>query len=265
VGQLVSAEDESPITSGRVYLVFDYTKFAVDPASGQPPAIPREAVHGELERDNRHRQIAAPDLAGFFEIGSATWVHASARIDVPGRSLIQVPVESGHSSAESALKIRVPRTARVVAAVVDGAGRPRERVQVTIAPHGLPTLRLVGSSANRHEAVWRSSTDSVGACTIDDLPANVPLEVELTSGLQVDRHTDDALVLNPGEERRLVLVFGGSSTVRGRLIDHADTPIANEVVWIRRADKRPRESFAPDEKVFAEARTDAEGKFSFER
>lgn len=265
VGHLVSAEDGTPIANGRVYLVREDGALLSDPQRGVVQPIPRTLIFGAPRSDDARRQVAVPDLAGFFEIRGASWDYSAARVDVPGRSMIDVVMDSKHPSAASALDIRLPRTARVNVTIVDGTGSALDQVRVSVATRPLVPRLQRSSVARTEEQGWRAITSRDGSCMLDDLPSGIALDVELASGNRVDRATDETLVLKPGEERKLSLAFGGTTSVRGRLIDHADAPFPNEVVWIRRTDKSAHDMFTHDDKVFAEARTDEQGAFVFER
>jgi hypothetical protein len=52
--------------------------------------------------------------------------------------------------------------------------------------------------------------------------------------------------------------------VMGRLVDHTNAPLADETLWIKHVDDRRHVRFEPDERIYAETRSDADGRFFFD-
>jgi hypothetical protein len=283
VGRLIAEESGSPIEAGTVTLVIGAPQFASADATqtlviGSPPladggelekpaAVPRWMIASSSEHGGEQIETAAPDSSGLFELHSASWLFwASARIDVPGRSMIFVPIRAGHASADHALTIPLTKTASVIADVSDGIGRSLSHVTVRCIPGDQKEPRWLGfSTQSRPVIAWEGTTDASGSCRIDDLPSGTPIVVELRSANELDRHKDEPLTLSRGEERRIDLVFGGTSAVRGLLIDGSNAPLPDEIVWLRRADRSIRSRFDPAERIYADARTDSQGRFMFDK
>jgi hypothetical protein len=267
-GRIIAAENGEPLVDGTIELVnSDYGHLG---RTGSVHAVPRE-IRGDARSPSEELKrftTARSDATGHFELGTAAWIDQMAyavRIDVPGRSLLVVPLTAGHSTIDTALVVPLTRSAIVVARVVSGAGVPQDHVIVRIthrdAPRQKPAFK---SSYSPPVPTWERTTDRNGSCRIDDLPSGVPLAIELSLGDRIDRHFDPPLVLQDGEDRELELRFGGRAGVRGLLLDSTNAPLADEVVWIERSDHHRRERFEPNDTFFAEARTDASGRFSFD-
>ena len=264
-GRLVAVENGSAIAEGKVELVRSQLDAEIDSIARTSQPIPRAMVRDVHERDVAPRATALPDATGLFELDSASWTFCSARVDVPGRSMVVVRVETGHDTAASALPIKLSRTSTILARVTDATRMPLAGVTVRIAYRSTHKSPQAGTSTHHPpEPKWESITDAIGNARVEDLPSDVPLALDLVSGDHVDPHPDVALVLKGGEELDLDLRFGGRASIGGTLIDHEGAALANETVWIRRADRGQRGQFEPSDKIYATARTNAQGRFVFE-
>jgi len=116
-------------------------------------------------------------------------------------------------------------------------------------------------------SLWETGVLADGSWEIDDLPAGVPLQVELLgAGGELRRH-EEAHALAPGEERVLDWELGTGLNLRGRAgLAGSGEPYGGQRLWLVAEDAeqgRGAGLMKPHWKPTAETRTDQDGHFEF--
>ncbi len=205
------------------------------------------------------------DASGLLFVRGPAWTSQPVQLDVPDHSMVFVQPVTGHEVPEKALEIEVWHSATVRALVLDMKGAPavNARIQLETEPFRLwrpdPTL---GWSAFTFPD-WTRITDDAGRATFVDLPANVPVRVEVQSNPRWSPGTP--LTLTPGETRDVLWNLRTGCRVGGRVIDHAGVPVARCEVWALKANMTNAIYFEAEAYGAPQhtARTDEQGRFTF--
>jgi hypothetical protein len=209
VGQLLDSADNSWISGAKVTLLDGSMTFLAELI--QDPSLCFAFEPRELSASTPRWMTVESDGAGFFELHIASWIvlderRASfVRIEAPSYSPVRVCLESGHETSETAAPIHLTRSASIVASVRDEFGQAAPGIDVRVVlQHKNGRAALEAS----RELDWEARTNAMGVCNFADLPARVPLRVELFTQGRFVPQSDRPLVLTPGEERCIDLRFG---------------------------------------------------------
>jgi hypothetical protein len=240
---------------------------ATDASSGAQRA-PAPPVARESAADYAHASEILTDSEGRFDIVTASWRSPQLDIEAHGFTLAYVVPEDGHSTIESELAILLDRYASLEAHVLDARGTDMPNVNVIVSTESYrlvqPEEASMMARISAPDPSWRSVTESNGRCSIDGLPPEMPLRVELVKGRSVLQKVSEPIVLHTGETRRVEWKIGGGCDLQGRVRDPNGAAIAAVTLWLR-----PSDSFGayPDpyrkKDVIASATTDAAGAFRF--
>jgi hypothetical protein len=112
---------------------------------------------------------------------------------------------------------------------------------------------------------WRSNADSSGLCEFEDLPTDVPLQVEILRDGRIVERDVPQIALAPGEARDVEWKLSAGCRLKGFVVDQHDEVVAGRELWLQRADHDGRtffEDYAED--VAHKAVTDKDGRFAFD-
>ncbi len=233
----------------------------VDEATQAPLA----GVHVIAEMLRKPPQTLTTDARGLVLFEGRTWWMSDLCIRAPQRAPLFVQPQPGHGEMQDAQVVGVPLGATLRVHVVDGAGAAVSQAHVELTTPGY-NLCLRGGGASQFDAgdvTWRGDTDSSGTVTISALPPRVPLQTRITRPKKWS--SDDHLVLEPGETRRVEWKLSNGCDVHGLVLDQNEKPVTDHEMWLRRADKKVRaslQSYSSDPTVTG--KSDAQGRFHFD-
>jgi hypothetical protein len=184
------------------------------------------------------------DADGCFEVLSASWKNRMVRVRAAGRTPAYLPVVPGHSEPEQRREVRLEPTASLIARVEHEGELPSGT-----------TLHLF------HQAAGTPGSVIVGAdgtCRLDDLPAELPLQVQLSwsppdvdeerakewfqapyPSQRLEHRIREPLVLVPGEVATRTFRLPPRCTLAGVVLDTAGRPLPGLLLRLERADSTP--------------------------
>jgi hypothetical protein len=224
-GRVVAVEDALPIPGARVEV-----RSAVLPSR----------TRGELEAPPEFEAVA--DGNGEFELRLPMPRSFQARIEAPGRSPLLLLPGSGHEDRPRAVTHRMIAAATLDVRVLGENDEPTAGVEVVVSTQTLTTLRITQATSGfvtTCDLAWSATTDEHGACSLDDVPALVPLTVIAWRDGELLRERRALLRLAPGERRTLILPTA-SVRVLGELVDLDGVPAAkHRVAYEDESSRRP--------------------------
>lgn len=262
----VSGSGEEAIAGASVRLLF----------AGAP--LPTNATTPSAATD----PIVPTDSEGLARLRVPSWKSALTRIDAPGFGPRIAAVVPGHDAPVRAQVVSLSRSASLTAIVTASPGIPLAGASLVLS---LPASEVAiprGTTVLAGNLVWSVPTDEEGSCRIEDLPAEVPIRVEIRRGEEVLHRIADPWTFAPGEKAERSICLGGAARLVGMLLGPESRPMAGAEIWLARVpapvesasvDSAPPQSASLDryfwtgtmEQPFATARTDEAGSFSFER
>jgi hypothetical protein len=149
--------------------------------------------------------------------------------------------------------------------VLDAASRPQAGVTVEVIASFLDLLEeeSVGTRFATPDPRWRTETGPGGRAVLAGLPARSELALVVRSGRE-ELHSQEVPYLQPGEERTLELRLGTGATIVGEAVEAGGTPLPDAEVWLLEGSGVAYLT-GPIERTKARTRTDASGRFRFEK
>ena len=206
---------------------------------------------------------------GSFELRARSWQDGWVRVDAPGRGPLAFAVarkEPREAPVPRELELVSARAAALEVSVAPGAATsgathdapdaaPREvRVSARLADLAQTREELAGRLA------WLAPLDGAGRARIEQLPADVPLVLELVAGEEPVYRASEDLVLAPGERRAVSIASLERVVLRGSVVDQHGAPVGDARVGRRRAAAGSQEAWTR----FGLEPTDAEGRFELD-
>lgn len=250
-GRLIAAADRRPIRDGLV--VLDHQ--SRDARATAPITT----------------QTARTDSVGIFQLSGASWRRDVVSVSAPGFGSTTFRLVRGHETPGQALVISLAAGAEIRATVVDGAGAPLSGAVVTATadPFRVDVSNgILDWTATR--ALQRVGTaDSDGACTLSDLPPDMPLYLRAELAGLPPQVPAEPVTLSAGESRAIRFSIGGGATIFGQIVDQHGQPVASHAVWRTPARKPVRHLFQEYENDTNDGsptttNTDQEGRFVFD-
>ncbi|TAH34348.1 MAG: carboxypeptidase regulatory-like domain-containing protein [Planctomycetota bacterium] len=193
-------------------------------ADGRPLA----GARASLFEDGDATVASVTDANGFIHLTTRSWTTPHLQISEPGFGLQFVPVAPGHATAEQSQEVRLLATGTVFGGVTGPDGAPADGILVTASADAESLGWKAGWLASHLPVEW-STTTSGGDFRLDALPAAVPLHLQFAWPGDV-RKLEEAVVLAPGEERRLDYSAVALARIRGRILDQEGVPVRNTSV-----------------------------------
>ena len=249
VGSVLDAADDRPIVGARVragYSALDPLTDLVGIAEGRSDAAGRV-------------RLLLPEFDAPLVV-----------VESPGYATGGVRVAS--SSEEEPQEILLSRHAALTVRVLTEAGAPLDDVELRVRQPRWQ--RFEGASGQ--DFVWSRPSDDQGLATLEELPSGKRLWITLVQNEQVIAHQfegEEALELDPGEQRRIEWRLPAPAAVRGTLRNSSGEPLAGVELVLTQSEHPlqihpelrehwiPRRlvSFLP---VLARTSTDASGAFA---
>ena len=227
------------------------------PLAGAEVVLEEGGMHGEPRRTS-----FLADAEGLVELPSRSWAYPNGEVLLAGYGPLRFRPEDGRESPEEALVLPLLRTASLRGKVAAAAG---ELAGLTVELRtDLEELELDQPMflSGGDDPTWGATTGDGGAFQLDDLPAGVPLAVEVRRGVHVLHKERDPLVLEPGEAREVLWRIGVGCTLRGTVVDQHGEPVPRAV--IRLLPGEVEDCYEELDDAHALTVADAEGRFAFE-
>lgn len=261
----VTGSREEPIEGASVRLHFAGAPLPTSEATTSEPLEP-----------------AVPtDSEGLARLRVPSWKSALARIDAPGYGPRIATVVPGHDVQSRAQVVSLSRSASLTATVTASPGVPLAGASLVLSTPASEIAIPRGTTVLAGNLLWSAVTDEAGACRIDDLPAEVPIHVEIRRGADVLHRLADSWTFSAGEKSERSVCLGGAARLLGVLLGPESRPMAGAEIWLARVPASPESATADPappqptprdryfwtgtmEQPFATARTDEAGGFAFE-
>ena len=204
------------------------------------------------------------DPDGYFDALIPSWAGLVGRVDAADFGPALFMPDFGHDSRDTHVLIELKRGATLRGRVLGGSGP----FEVCVSVEGYNLLqdqpRLTFTTFSRvGDPSWFVEVAPDGSWELRGLPAGADLTVELRRGTKTLRHERD-LVLEPGEVRTLDWNLGAGATLTGTVLESGE-PVRRQRIWLVPLDGYYRPGyFETYWDPIAKARTDREGRFSFE-
>jgi hypothetical protein len=250
-GRLIAAADRRPIRDGLVIL-------------------------GHQSKDSRESapittQTARTDSAGIFQLSGASWRRDVVSVSAPGFGSTTFRLLHGHETPGQALDISLSAGAEIRASVVDGAGAPLIGAVVTAMadPFRFDVSKGIIDWTVTRPFQLTATTDPDGACTLSDLPPDIPLTLRAELAGLPPQIPSEPVTLSAGESRAVRFSIGGGARISGQIVDQHGKPVASHAVWRIPASKAVRHLFhewenEAHDRSSTETITDQEGRFVFD-
>jgi hypothetical protein len=170
--------------------------------------------------------------------------------------------------------IALAPSATLEARITDRVGAPKPGVEIRLVAYAFEATRrhdLPDHRIFRLMVGTRRVTDDNGQATIAGIPPLVPFDVEIWSDSSRLRRTSTEIVFEPGQEISKEWRLGSGRTVRGRVVDDAEQPVAGKKLLLtQRVDcaslstLRAALQWEDEGKATQDLRTDADGRFSID-
>ncbi len=204
---------------------------------------------------------------GKFELELSLWKQPHLTIEARGFGAAFVVPEAGSGTGEHPSVVRLVRSAALVARIVDREGRPVAEAKVHLSAKGYesnPTGTSL-SLAILPDPDWSKPVDAGGTCRFDDLPANVPLRVEILVHGREPKPVDASLSLAPGQILEREWRIGSGCQLAGRVLESEGAPAAGVQIWLVKSTPGGMRRFDPYSIASKARRTQskADGGFEF--
>ena len=227
------------------------------------------------------------DEAGLLEV-PVRYVHTEyATVRARGRSTVYVFVSKGHATPERAISVELTRTCALEGRVLESDGSPLADAFVRLS-----TPRRFASHPPWAAFLWawfptewKYHVNDRGEYRIRALPAGSPLRFEIVSGIApaldldpsifpdpdawreeaVLSHSDECLLLSPGEDRSLDWALPPRCDLGGFLVDQDGLPVSDQELWVMQPQGRVArpDVFGWHRAPVARTRTSSTGAFRF--
>jgi hypothetical protein len=293
-----TASPETPRAAPRLAEVaMPQTRLEVPPTPAAPApsdeAEPPAALHffGLITDARTGAPIAGARIASRYAVREdmtlvAKWVAATSdtdgrfELDAPqnsiptplvaladGHGLIGFHTDREHADEQHALELVMSAAARLELRMEGAPLGPEDRVVLEADGYALhqpdDDFENMTGFFGWHPA-WPVAMDAAGRGSLE-LPAGVPLRLQLHAGPQVLRYVDE-LRLEPGELREITWRIEQGVRIEGHLVDNYGEPIPDAEIWLQ-PDARgvaPRYLQSHERSnLDASVRTDPEGRFAF--
>lgn len=203
------------------------------------------------------------DARGLLLISGPMWTRHQIKLVVPEHSTVYVNAEKGHERAENAMIVTTPRVASLHVHVVDRAGLPVRDCRIVLESNSNQQERPRPKTEDAGpRTYWEGRTDESGKALVVNITPHVVVQGRTEGIFNWKKITP--LTLEPGERREVEWVASGGVTLRGILLDQADSPIADCDIWlVRTSHERSIYLGEDNEQPARRARTDASGRFAF--
>jgi hypothetical protein len=185
-----------------------------------------------------------------------------ARAELAAHSTVYAQLEPGHGSPSASFTLLLFRAAALElhASDLGGVARADLRFRVTnkvwnFQQGGFVFVRF-------DDSVLETRTDALGTAVLEDLPANVPLTMQLHEGEELVREERE-LRLEPGERRVLEWTFGAGCRIEGLALESDGRPAADVVVWLLPDDGNLNVGLHRQGEVVGQTKSGADGSFVF--
>ncbi|HEX6883466.1 MAG TPA: carboxypeptidase-like regulatory domain-containing protein [Planctomycetota bacterium] len=256
--RVLAHEDRAPIAGAQVELLRASTRTtSVDGKETSRAVLETIVVEGLTDEEGR------------FDAWLRSWSVRDLRVRAPGYGLVLGQVGKEHDAPELAKVVLLSSAATLRARVQPDRGGPLPDGSVRLWTEG---HRLTGSESREtyyYPSIswqeWRGPLNAEGTCTLAELPAGVPLHVEILRAGEVVKKDLPDLVLEPGEQREVEWSLGSGCRLAGTLVDEHDAPVAGHAVWLQRAAHDVPCVFSKySARSVAESTTDEAGRFAFD-
>jgi hypothetical protein len=181
---------------------------------------------------------SGPD--GRFDLELALWRRPYLEISAKGFGLALVVPGYGYGSVEDPIVVRLVRSCSLIARVLDRGGKPIGEASVKLATGGDelsgPEKKFRSEWVSLPDEDWSKQVDADGRCRIDDLPAGVPLRIEISvSGREVKRDSVP-LSLSPGQIVEREWRIGAGCKLTGRVVDPEGAPVPGISLWMTKSE-----------------------------
>ncbi len=264
VARVIDNETNVPLAGAQV--IIDTPEVLIREATGQSEGAPADHLQTRRALSTSGWGRIVTDGDGYFELDVRSWLGLMARIEAPGYSWGLVPITAGCESRETAQTVRLCRSAALDVHVTGPIEIPtgEAQVQITVPAYQLAHPNEIGLDAQLfHTVGWKGGTDGDSHVLFSGLPACVPLDVDVTLVHQNAMRRAGPVVLEPGENRKIEVVFGTGAVVAGSFRKLDGTPAEPAEIWMKRGVARWQFSFLDRDDVRA-TQSDADGHFVFE-
>jgi hypothetical protein len=221
-GRVVTSRDHRPIEHARVRAVSAGTTWRTDGAHSEVANSPEVLT----------------DRDGYFELSLAKWKSPRVRIEAEGYGLEIVTPTTHHEARDRARVIELEPSSVLGVRVVSADGVPLAAMHVTLATESANLDNALeldavdwGGGAMPDER-WEADTSVDGTCVLADLPARIPLRVEISKDGKIVRRDSNWIVLSPGERDEIIRRIGAHCTINGRAVDDAGQPVGSQEIWL---------------------------------
>jgi hypothetical protein len=260
VGRVVARVDHTPVARARIQ-----ASHVADQFDGRTNGFEISSAN-ESNGDD-----IVSDRDGWFEVSVATWKSPYLRVWAAGFGLAIVIPNRGHETRESARSIELDRSARLSAQVVNASGSPIVEAHVVLDtpasvfdPSNKATVGDLSYLSLPNQR-WEAASNLDGKCVFEELPASIPMQVQVVIGGTVAHRDPAPLTLNSGETRQVEWRIGAGCTLTGLLVDQDGQPVSEREIWLQKPWSDNCEYYhsgAPDEQTRS-ATTNANGQFEF--
>jgi hypothetical protein len=250
----LAAEDRAPIQGALVRLR------AGGPLVSSIPDAPKKPVISETR--------SRPD--GLAEVVAPSWRGSLVEVSAPGYGIVLSPVVEGHDVATMAVDLLLERAASLEARILDRDGLAARGVTLRLRAPSARLTRPEGAVIVGNDPTWKIEPDADGRCLVPDLPASIPIAVEIRRGDEVVLEDPEPLVFVAGEVREKTWRLGAGIRIVGRAVEATGRGVPGIEIWIVAANPggsaETTRYFRSAEagQVRARATSDAAGAFRFE-
>jgi len=244
----------------------------VDAQNGSP--IGGVAVHvtrsAGLSISSRAKPLLAggdPDAItsgdGVFRIPLRTWEATFGTFVAPGWSPLRAKLRVDPDSSVEDFEVRLSRACRITGSVT---GAPPGGLQVSAVTPGYHLFQGEGGvMLSGGNVTFTVGLEADGTFTLEDLPSNVPLELQVESGRTTLLQEPQPVTLAPETTHVVTWTLGQGGLLRGRVVDPQGAPVAEQEVWLLLASEAQPGFLATYREPTYRTRSDVQGRFEFSK
>jgi hypothetical protein len=209
------------------------------------------------------------DGDGYFEVDVRSWQDAVARVEAPRHSMVLVPFERGHETRDTALEVRLARSAALDVLALDAARNPLQDVRIRLSARAYTVMpfeqAVLWLPSSMEQATWESHTGPDGRTRIEGLPSGAAFTLHAQPQRGRVQILPDELVLQPGEVRPLEIVIRSDGAIAGSLRKPDGSPVSEAEIWLKtRGELRYVQFDTHERNEVRKTRTDEQGRFQFD-